>query len=142
MAGALLTGLVYFLVMKGMKNVALVKSIKASTFDALGAPVALLIVWAFLSVLTFLAIRFWGKLISNKLFAALAVRGNDSNRRGLWAKRFGQLRFTRSGCFHDSSERRISWISGCALVLVVLLRSAFVYGDDDQNRTAGYQGGS
>ena len=75
MAGALLTGLVYFLVMKGMKNVALVKSIKASTFDALGAPVALLIVWAFLSVLTFLAIRFWGKLISNKLFAALAVMG-------------------------------------------------------------------
>ena len=75
MAGALLTGLVYFLLMKGMKNVTFVKAIKTSTFDTLGAPFALLIIWAGLSFLTFLAIHFWSKIVSKKLFAALAVLG-------------------------------------------------------------------
>jgi len=75
MAGALLTGLVYFLVMKGMKNVAFVKSLKASTFDTLGAPFALLSIWAVLSVLTYMLIQFWGKRISKNLFAAMAVLG-------------------------------------------------------------------
>ncbi|MBT5925243.1 MAG: inorganic phosphate transporter [Verrucomicrobia bacterium] len=75
MAGALMTGLVYFLVMKGMKNVAFVKAIKASTFDTLGAPFALLIIWGCLSLLTFLAIHFWSKTIAKKLFAGLAVLG-------------------------------------------------------------------
>ena len=75
MAGALLTGLVYFLLMKGMKNVGFVKAIKSGTLDTLGAPFALLIVWAALTALTFLAIHFWGRFIYKRLFAGLAVLG-------------------------------------------------------------------
>ena len=75
MAGALMTGLAYFMLMKGMKNVAFVKAIKASTLDVVGVPIALLLIWAALSFLTFLALKFLGQRFATRLFGSMAILG-------------------------------------------------------------------
>ncbi len=74
-AGALLTGLVYFILMKGMKNVYLIKIIRAGTFDIFGAPVILVFLWCLLALLTWIVIRLGGEIIQKNLFAGLAVLG-------------------------------------------------------------------
>ncbi len=74
-ASALLTGLVYFILMKGMKNVAFVKTIRAGTFDILGAPVFLILLWSLLALIMWMIIRYGGKTVQSNLFSALAVIG-------------------------------------------------------------------
>jgi phosphate/sulfate permease len=132
MAGALLTGLVYFLVMKGMKNVAFVKSLKASTFDTLGAPFALLSMGGSLSFNLY-ADSILGKKDFQKSLCCHGCVGDDRDRRGFWAKRSGQLCFAWIGHLYDPSKRRVGWVCGCALVLAFLLRCPAFHGDDHEN---------
>ena len=74
-AGALLTGLVYFLLMKGMKHVWLVEQLRSQTFDALGAPAVLILVWSALSYFMYLLIVIGGDAVAKRLFAVMAVLG-------------------------------------------------------------------
>ncbi len=76
-AGALLTGLVYFLLIKGMKNVAFIKTIRSFTLDEFGVPVILLTVWCLLSLLVWIVIRLGGEKYQRNLFhhKASAVSG-------------------------------------------------------------------
>ncbi len=74
-AGALLTGLVYFILMKGMKNVALVQTIRSGTIDLFGAPVILVVLWFILALLTKAVLTAGGEKVTRNLFAGLAVLG-------------------------------------------------------------------
>ncbi|HOL93421.1 MAG TPA: inorganic phosphate transporter [bacterium] len=74
-AGALLTGLAYFIVMKGMNNVGFVQVVRSLTFDQLGAPLVLIALWAVLSLAAYIVLNAGGDRFYQKLFAALAVVG-------------------------------------------------------------------
>jgi phosphate/sulfate permease len=74
-AGALLTGLVYFILMKGMKDIVLIVSLRQMTIDILGAPTVLLVVWIVLSLIIWIIIHIWKDKVSRHLFAAMAIIG-------------------------------------------------------------------
>ncbi|MGI6454801.1 MAG: inorganic phosphate transporter [bacterium] len=74
-AGALMTGLVYFMLMKGMMNIGFVQSLRVITIDAYGAPVVLLVVWSILSLIIWAVIRIGGIKFQQNLFAGMAVIG-------------------------------------------------------------------
>lgn len=73
-SGALLTGLLFFILMKGMKNVAFVKALREMTVE-LGYPVILLALWSGLTGLTWLLMHFGGEKIQKNLFSGLAILG-------------------------------------------------------------------
>ena len=74
-SGLLITGLIYFMIMKGLKNVAFVKVIKASFFAKLGTPVALLCLWGLFSLVIGVAMVAWKQRLKTYLFASLAILG-------------------------------------------------------------------
>ena len=74
-SGALLTGLLFFILMKGMKNVGFVKALRENTVDELGYPVILFALWSGLTGLTWLLMRFGGEKVQRNLFSGLAVLG-------------------------------------------------------------------
>lgn len=74
-SGALMTGLVYFLLIKGMKNVDFVKALRTETIDEFGATFVLIILWSILSIITWLCMKFLGERVHKNLFAAMAVIG-------------------------------------------------------------------
>ncbi|MBI1388709.1 MAG: inorganic phosphate transporter [bacterium] len=77
-AGALLTGLIYFMLIKGMKNVAFVKSFNAMTLDRLSDSwviVVLIALWAIMSILAWGSLKLGGERLERKLFPGLAVVG-------------------------------------------------------------------
>ncbi len=74
-AAFLMTGLVYFMLIKGMSHVDFVASIQKTTFEALGAPAVLTIVFAVLAFLSWMALRLGGEIIQKNLFAGMAVLG-------------------------------------------------------------------
>ncbi|MEW6238449.1 MAG: inorganic phosphate transporter [Candidatus Omnitrophota bacterium] len=73
--GLLLTGLVYFVLMKGMKNVDFVKFLRKATFDEFGAPLVLFSSWAVMASFVWLLLRIGGDAIRRKLFGGMAVLG-------------------------------------------------------------------
>jgi len=74
-SGALLTGLIYFMLMKGMKNIDFVKYLKATTIDEFGAPAVLVILWAVLTGIISTVISMYSKKIIPNLFSGLAILG-------------------------------------------------------------------
>lgn len=131
MAGALLTGLVYFMVMKGMKHVSLVKQIKAMTFQQFGTPFALIIIWGFLAFVTFLVMKAFGKRIHRNLFGAMAVLGMIAT-----AVAFGQndlancaspglaiLMILQHGSLATEINVAWYWLFGCGLLLFMGMSS-------------------
>ncbi|MBN2326229.1 MAG: inorganic phosphate transporter [Candidatus Omnitrophica bacterium] len=74
-AGALLTGLGYFILIKGMKNVAFVKTIRSFTLDELGVPFVLLALWCVLSIIIWAVLQLGGEKFNRHLFSSLAVIG-------------------------------------------------------------------
>ena len=70
-----MTGLVYFMLMKGMMNIGFVQSLRVITIDAYGAPVVLLVVWSILSLIIWAVIRIGGIKFQQNLFAGMAVIG-------------------------------------------------------------------
>ncbi len=77
-AGGLLTGLVYFMLIKGMKNVEFVKNLKAHTLDLMSSSTVLgtvILVWAALSLITWIVLKIGGKNCYRFLFAGLAIIG-------------------------------------------------------------------
>ncbi len=74
-AGAQLTGLAYFIVMKGMEDVGFVQVVRSFTFDRMGAPFVLIGLWALLSFAAYVILNAGGNRFYQKLFAAMAVIG-------------------------------------------------------------------
>lgn len=74
-AGALLTGLVYFILMKGMEDISFIQLIRNHSIDVMGAPTVLLCVWSLMALLVWIVMRFTGDWIYKNLFAVLAVIG-------------------------------------------------------------------
>ena len=74
-AGALLTGLVYFLLIKGLRNVGLIQTLRAGTIDVWGAPAILIALWFASSGVTWLALRLGGEIVIRHLFSGLAILG-------------------------------------------------------------------
>lgn len=74
-AGGMLAGLTYFMLVKGMKHVALVKAVN-ETFDrSMGPILTLLILWAGYGALIHLLLVVLGKRCARRLFPAVAVIG-------------------------------------------------------------------
>lgn len=74
-AGLLLTGLGYFILMKGMQHVSVVKALRASLVDSLGMPLFLLALWFVISVMVGIVLYWGGAWIQRRLFAGLAIAG-------------------------------------------------------------------
>ncbi len=77
-AGALMTGLVYFMIFKGMSGVAAVKAFKSETLDVLSNSDyigVMIIVWGILSFITFIIMQIGGDKIRARLFPILAIIG-------------------------------------------------------------------
>ncbi len=74
-SGALLTGLVYFILIKGMKDIGLIQTVRSGTIDVLGAPAILIILWFVLSIITKAILSIGSDAVSRNLFAGLAVLG-------------------------------------------------------------------
>jgi phosphate/sulfate permease len=73
--GAILTGLIYFMLMKGMKNVEFVKYLKNTTLDEYGPVAVLLILWFVLTGVASTIISIHPKKIIPNLFSWLAILG-------------------------------------------------------------------
>jgi len=74
-AGLMLTWLTWFMLLKGLKSVAFVKVLKASTIEQYGAPLALLLAWSGYTLLVHLALTFSGERGTRHLFHITAVLG-------------------------------------------------------------------
>jgi len=74
-AGLMLTWLSWFMLLKGLKSVTFVKALKASTIDAYGAAMVLLVMWAGYTLVVHLALTFVGERGTRHLFQLTAVLG-------------------------------------------------------------------
>ena len=73
--GGMLAGLCYFMLMKGMKSVPCVASLKESMDDSYGVPVVILTLWAVFAVVIHVLLVVFGKRFAKVLFPGLAVLG-------------------------------------------------------------------
>ncbi|MDK2970353.1 MAG: hypothetical protein PWP23_108 [Candidatus Sumerlaeota bacterium] len=74
-AGLILMGLAWFMIFKGLKNVALVGDLKLQVFDAFGVPFTLLLLWAGFTLLVHMVLVFTGERGCKYLFHVMAVMG-------------------------------------------------------------------
>jgi len=74
-AGAMFTFLTWFMVFKGLKNVPLIKHIKAETFQVYGEGLVLLVMWGAFTLLVHLFLVFTHRQWARYLFQATAVLG-------------------------------------------------------------------
>jgi phosphate/sulfate permease len=74
-AGMMFSGLSWFLIMKGLKHVGIIKKIKAATFDEVGPVVMLLIMWAVFTLLVHLWLTFAKENGIRNLFRITAIVG-------------------------------------------------------------------
>jgi phosphate/sulfate permease len=73
--GAMLAGLCYFMLVKGMKNVAWVQALNRDVIQAYGAAVVMFALWAAFAIAIHLFLILFGKKGARLLFPALAVLG-------------------------------------------------------------------
>jgi len=74
--GGMLAGLCYFMMMKGMKGIAVVKEFSKSEFvESYGVLVVILTLWAVFAVLIHLLLVLFGKRLARWLFPGLAILG-------------------------------------------------------------------
>jgi len=74
-AGMMFSGLSWFMVMKGLKHLSFIKSVRHATFDEVGPVVMILILWAFYTLILYLWLRFGGDGAIRNLFKSTAVVG-------------------------------------------------------------------
>jgi phosphate/sulfate permease len=74
-AGAMLTWLGWYMVFKGLKNVALIDRLREITFDQHGVLAVLLVMWGIFTLLIHLALSFTGERGTRHLFHVTAVIG-------------------------------------------------------------------
>lgn len=73
--GLMITGLAWFLVMKGLKQVTFVKMIKEATIEAYGEVVILFIAWGACTLLIFIVLKAMGERGTRHLFHVTALVG-------------------------------------------------------------------
>jgi len=148
-SGLLITGLIYFMIMKGLKNVAFVKVIKTSFFAKLGTPLALCCLWGAFSLLIAGAMVAWKQRIKSYLFASMAIVGMVST-----AIAFGQndlancaspglaiLMILKHGTL--SSQVDVAWwmLLGCGILLFLGMSTKTARRVTEAGVRAGSQGG-
>jgi phosphate/sulfate permease len=74
-SGAIFTWLGWFMVFKGLKNVELIKQLKAATFDEYGSVVVILVLWGACTLLVHLALVATNRFGYKYLFSVTAVLG-------------------------------------------------------------------
>ena len=74
-AGGMLAGLCYFLLVKGMKSVPCIARLKDQVDDSYGVPIVVLVMWAAFAVLIHILLLAFGKRAAKLLFPVLAVLG-------------------------------------------------------------------
>ena len=74
-AGLILTFLVWFMLMKGLKAVPFVQSLRSDIFDAYGVPMTLLVVWGTFTLLIHLALVISGQKGTRYLFHVTTLIG-------------------------------------------------------------------
>lgn len=73
--GGMLAGLVYFMLLKGMKHVPFVKSLKSGLEDSYGILVVVLVLWAVLAIAIHVLLVVFRRKAARLLFPVLAVIG-------------------------------------------------------------------
>ncbi len=73
--GLILMGLVYFILIKGMKNVAYIKTLRANTFDVWGVFWVLIVLWVTFAIVVKVILLMGKDRVAQKLFAGLAIAG-------------------------------------------------------------------
>lgn len=74
--GGLMAGLIYFMLLKGMKNIEVIKNIKERIFSyEYGSVLFLFALWVFCSILIHICLCVWKKKAAKLLFPALTVIG-------------------------------------------------------------------
>ena len=74
--GGLMAGLSYFMLIKGMKNIHLVKQLKAAVFhEAYGPALVIVLLWVFFAILIHFALVLFRKKAAALLFPVIAVIG-------------------------------------------------------------------
>jgi len=149
-SGLLITGLIYFMIMKGLKNVAFVKVIKASFFAKLGTPVALLCLWGLFTLVIGVAMVAWKQRLKTYLFASLAILGMIST-----AIAFGQndlancaspglaiLMILKHGTL--ATQVDVAWwmLFGCGILLFLGMSTKTARRVTEAGVRAGSQGGN
>ena len=72
-AGGMVAGLVYFMLMKGMKGLAFVKTINQEVISAYGPPLVILVMWAFFAMVIHALLVIYRQRAANLLFPVLTV---------------------------------------------------------------------
>jgi len=73
--GAMLAGLTYFMLVKGMKNVEFVKRLNHEVIEAYGAGLVVFALWAFFAIVIHMLLVLFGKRAARLLFPSLAILG-------------------------------------------------------------------
>jgi phosphate/sulfate permease len=75
LGGIMLTGLTYFMLVKGMKQAPFVEHLHRDVVEAYGAPLVLVVLWAGYAVIIHAFLVFFGKAAARGMFPVLAVIG-------------------------------------------------------------------
>ncbi len=125
-SGLLLTGLVYFVLMKGMKNASFVKSIRAATLDEFGV-IVLLVLWAIFTCFIWIVIRIGGDRITKGLFASMAILGmlvialafGQNDLANCASPGVASLMIWKDGALAASKSVPMFLLFGCGFLLVI-----------------------
>lgn len=74
-AGGMLAGLTYFMIVKGLKHVSFVKVLNQDVVEAYGPAVTVLCLWGMYAIIIHFLLITFGKRVGRHLFAVLAVIG-------------------------------------------------------------------
>lgn len=130
-AGGMLAGLTYFMLVKGMKQIACVRTVNDMFDRALGPILTLLILWAAYAAIVHLLLTVLGKWFARRLFPAIAIVGTVAT-----AFAFGQndlancaapglaalylIKHWDAGVAGASNVPIATWaLAGCGLLLAV-----------------------
>lgn len=73
--GGMLAALSYYMILKGMKNVAWVKTLRKEVVEEMGAGIVFVMLWAFFAILVHLSLVIFRKKAARLLFPVLAIIG-------------------------------------------------------------------
>ena len=74
-SGLIMTMLLWFMLMKGMKGFGFIKELRVDVFDKYGTPAVLLVVWGIMTLIIHLVLTFGGRKSAKYLFHVTAIIG-------------------------------------------------------------------
>lgn len=126
-AGAILTGLLFFILLKGMKNVELIQAFRTSAIDMASPTVALFGMWAFFTGVCSTVLAWGGRWLQENLFSALAILGmlaiavafGQNDLANCASPGLASFMILREGAFHAKVPVPAYLLFGCGVLLFI-----------------------